>query len=209
MLATRTTHRRSVHRLRDCADQCDGKTTHGYTLLEMLLVLSLLIVLAGFSAPHLMGAFRENQLKEAAESVRIMAASTRIRALDTDLIWQFRFEPGGRRYVRVPYEILGDNEKIKVEKDSGELPESMTFSGSATSSGEKIDETLLEGLENAGDLSSVSWSSPLLFFPDGTGVDAEFLVESAIGTRRIVVREITGAVRVKKLVEEDTSFKRR
>jgi prepilin-type N-terminal cleavage/methylation domain-containing protein len=186
------------------------QSRRGYTLLEMLLVLSLLIVIAGFSAPHLMGAFRENQLKEAAEAVRVMAASTRIRALDSDSIWQFRFEPGGRRYVRVPYEELGDAEKIKAEKDSGELPESMVFSGSATASGEQLDETVLEGLPDAGDLSSVTWSSPILFFPDGTAVDAEFHVESEkIGVRRILVREITGAVRVKKIEAEDTSFQRR
>jgi prepilin-type N-terminal cleavage/methylation domain-containing protein len=191
------------------------QTTHhklnrsGYTLLEMLLVLGLLVVLAGFSAPHLMTAFRDNQLKESAENVRVMMSGSRIRAMDTDSIWQFRYEPGGRHYLRVPYEILGDPAKVNSMKDADELPKTMQFDGSQTAH-QKLAPELLEGLPDSRNLTSINWSTPILFFPDGTATDVEFqVVAKDGGVRRVIVREMTGAVSVKKLETIDRSFKRR
>jgi Tfp pilus assembly protein FimT len=182
---------------------------NAYTLLEMLLVLGLIVVLAGFSSPHLMSAFRDNYLKESAESVRVMMAGSRIRAMDTDSIWQFRYEPGGRNFVRIPYEVLGDPEVMNTMKESGELPESMKFDGSQ-SANQKVNPELFEGMAETRDLVSVNWSSPILFFPDGTSTDAEFRIEAEDGgVRRVIVREMTGAVSIKKLETLDRSFKRR
>lgn len=185
-----------------------GNVRNGYTLLEVLLALMVILVLATVASSPLLNTWRDNRLSEAAEDVRSLLAGSRIRSLDNDETWQFRYEPGGTLFVRVP---AGTNEGPAVETTqsgrlSGTLPEGMTFSaepaiqssGSRTQ-GTAISPDLFAGLPDAAALTQAGWSEPIHFYSDGTADETAFeLTDEYGGVRRISVRDLTGAVSVSK-----------
>ena len=66
-----------------------------------------------------------------------------------------------------------------------------------------ISDDFLMGLPGSLELSSVSWSQPILFYPDGTAVSAAFnVVDTKKQFVRISVRELTGAVSVDQIRQE-------
>ena len=177
------------------------------TLIEVMLVLSILVALSALSYPSVDRLLEQLAMDEAVSPVRDHLSSTRTRALDAGLTWQFRFEPGGRRYVAVPYEfdeIEGDDQQQQSQLEllprvSGQLPEGYTFSAAdeATTGTEALDELALAGLTGSQDLQGSSWSPPLLFFSDGTSRNASFdIVDEQLRGRRLSVRALTGAVTV-------------
>ena len=178
------------------------------TLIEVMLVLSILVALSALSYPSVDRLLEQLAMDEAVSPVRDHLSSTRTRALDAGLTWQFRFEPGGRRYVAVPYEfdeIEGDDQQQQqsqlelLPRVSGQLPEGYTFSAAdeATTGTEALDELALAGLTGSQDLQGSSWSPPLLFFSDGTSRNASFdIVDEQLRGRRLSVRALTGAVTV-------------
>lgn len=174
----------------------------GYTLIEIMLVVTIIMVIAAMASAPLITSWRDVRLGEEAERVRVLAAGTRMEALDSDQVWQFRFEPGGTRYVRVPVAESEDDSgsaaatSSRNGKRSGRLPEGMRFSPNLPAGG-GLSENLLAGLPDAGELGQVSWSSPVEFFPDGTSTHSTFEVLSDLGgSRQIQVRSVTGAVTV-------------
>lgn len=172
----------------------------GYTLLEMLLVLTVIIVLTSLSWSPLMRLSREQRVKGAADEVRALAAGTRILALDQDVTFQFRVEPGGRRYIRVPYEApqVGQGGAVSISgSDYGQLPEGMSFQVmQGASGGGGIAPEILAGLPH--ELGSVGWSGPVLFFADGSATAAKFeVIDELSATRVIAIRDLTGVVTVK------------
>jgi prepilin-type N-terminal cleavage/methylation domain-containing protein len=183
--------------------------TDGYTLLEVLLALTVLTILAAVGASPLINTWRDNRLGEAAEGVRSLLAGSRIQSLDRDETWEFRFEPGGTLFVRVPTTVADDGQQIEVAKSgriSGTLPEGIRFSQESsgqtmgTSPGSAvISPELFSGLPNAAELMQASWSEPVYFYSDGTADAVEFeLTDQYGGVRRVSVRDLTGAVRVSK-----------
>jgi len=174
----------------------------GYTLIEIMLAVTIIMVIAAMASAPLITSWRDVRLGEEAERVRVLAAGTRMEALDSDQVWQFRFEPGGTRYVRVPVAEETDSSGSPAEtasrngKRSGRLPEGMRFSTNSSAGG-GLSENLLAGLPDAGELGQVSWSSPVEFFPDGTATQTTFEVLSDLGgSRMLQVRGVTGAVTV-------------
>lgn len=170
----------------------------GYTLLEMMLALSVVVILATISAPPIMRTWRDQRLAESAENVRSLLAGTRIRAIDNDETWQFRYESNGTHYLRVPLLPTGSEdggESGRSGQQNGALPDKITFETDDTGSAPPLDPKLLDGLTDAGELSSASWATPILFYSDGTASRATFtIVDEYGGSREISVRDLTGAV---------------
>lgn len=173
----------------------------GYTLIEIMLAVMVLIVLTSMAASPLMNSWRDTQTGSATEEVRALLAGTRILALDRDETWQFVYEPGGNHYLRVPLSAATEdasNEKANQGKHSDTLPVTITFGESGSGTGANISSDLLTGLADAGELSGVAWSSPILFFSDGTSSDAKFEIVDEYGNARtILVRDLTGGVTVR------------
>ena len=195
----------SARRPRPGVSRGTGPLRRAVTLIEVLLVLSILTGLAALSYPSVDRLMEQLAMDEAVSPVRNHLASTRIRALDAGLTWQFRFEPGGRRYVAVPYEfdeIEGDEEQQQTQLEllprvSGQLPEGFAFSPAdeASSGTEALDELAVAGLTEQAKLAETSWSPPLLFFSDGTSQTVSFdIVDEQLRSRRLSVRALTGSV---------------
>ncbi|MEZ6065194.1 MAG: prepilin-type N-terminal cleavage/methylation domain-containing protein [Planctomycetaceae bacterium] len=85
----------------------------GFTLLEIGVVLAILVVLASLSWPALLRFVGERTIREQAHEVRVELANTRTKAIDTGLTYQFRFEPGGHRYIVLP------NDRPEAESANG------------------------------------------------------------------------------------------
>ncbi len=79
-----------------------GGRPAGYTLLELLLVIGIVMVIAGATTPAVLGLIKDYRLKEGTEAVRMALANTRVDAIEASSTYQFRFEPGGRRYLAIP-----------------------------------------------------------------------------------------------------------
>lgn len=173
----------------------------GYTLIEMMLAVMVLIVLTSMAASPLMNSWRDTQTGSATEEVRALLAGTRILSLDRDETWQFMYEPGGDHYLRVPMSAATEEasgEKANQGKHSDTLPTTITFGESGGGAGSTVSSELLTGLADAGELSGVSWSAPILFYSDGTSSDAKFEIVDQYGNARtILVRDLTGGVTVK------------
>jgi Tfp pilus assembly protein FimT len=173
----------------------------GYTLIEIMLAVMVLIVLTSMAASPLMNSWRDTQTGSATEEVRALLAGTRILALDRDETWQFVYEPGGTHYLRVPLsaatEDASDN-KANQGKHSDTLPTTITFGESGGGTGSTVSSELLNGLADAGELSGLSWSAPILFYSDGTSSDTKFEIVDQYGNARtILVRDLTGGVTVR------------
>ena len=189
----------------------------GYTLMELLLAMGVLIAIAGIAWPLVQGQFERYRLKNEVENVRSKLASTRIRAIDSGLMYQFLYEPGGRNFIVVPFEGV-ETEAEQVDAGGGSLyrfagslsenvmfetPENVAMTSQELPDVGVISGDFLSGLPGSLELSSVSWSQPILFYPNGTAVSAVFdVVDAKKQFIRISVRDLTGAVSVDQIRRE-------
>jgi len=175
----------------------------GYTFIEILLVLAILAVIAGMAWPAVVRFRGEQSIKDAAQLIRSELDRTRFRAIDAGLSYQFRYEPGGRRYLAVPAErdlMLPQNadplQPVATHPViSGQIAEGLKFQPTPGTppTGEMLATDWLAGLSDAAVLSQARWSSPVMYRPDGTGMTTTFRV--ADDQRRFIevsVRELTG-----------------
>ncbi len=189
------------------------RRARGYTLMEMLLVLALLVVIAALSAPALRGVMQRATLTAAGDTVRVEFARAHVKAMKTGRIQVFRFEQGGRRYRVQPF-VAGDDELETNLPDStateGLALEVNTSGGTAADVGEEKE--LPEGTTfAAGDAAEESrglavtdavagegeWSRPILFYPDGSSSDAFIVLADELERGlRIDLSGLTGTAKV-------------
>ena len=194
----------------------------GFTLLEMLLVVGVLAFVMGLSVPVILRLHGQHNLTQSAEKVRGIASGARVRAIESGLVYQFRWEPNGTHFIVVPFERQFESDNLSAKgpghtegvgrfsRVSGQLPKGILFGASMVGTGsnptvvtgnQQLSTTALDGLPNVGNLSSVSWSVPILFNPDGSAnTDAELLVtdlrHQSIALR---VRGFTGSISMGRL----------
>jgi type II secretion system protein H len=183
----------------------------GFTLVELLLVLAILVILAATATPMLRGTMQDAALRSAAEQVRVEFTRANVRAMKTGRIQVFRFEQGGSQFTVQPYAAADDEieaapavqgfgnaeEEIagaRLDKSlSVTLPEGVTFaSGQALAAGRSlaIEQDIRDSNRFEGD-----WSQPILFYPDGSSSDAFVIVVHELREAgiRVDLRGMTGA----------------
>lgn len=183
----------------------------GYTLMELLLVLAIIVIAAAAVAPSFRGVMRSAALKAAANAIRAELTRAHVHAMKTGRIQVFQYELGGTKYKVEPYIGADDDlespdgdpnsafaaaptssQNVKPEKT---LPEGTKFAA-GDAAVESRSERVEQELSSAGG-SGVTWSRPILFYPDGSSVDAFVVVgnDHHVGIR-VDLRGMTGAVRV-------------
>lgn len=191
------------------------KARSAFTLVEMLLVLAVLVAFTTIAWPSFQRLYATQFLLEGAEQVRLQFAATRTRAIESGIVYQFRWEPDGRRYLSLPYEaeldlptegegeIQDDLSGNVARRYVGELPEKLTFVGGKDAGGQSLPSDLFASFPDADELAAVAWSEPVLFQPDGTAVDGELIVGDLTGRNvALVLRGATGAVTVSPIQQE-------
>jgi prepilin-type N-terminal cleavage/methylation domain-containing protein len=73
-------------------------TRRGLTLIEVILVLSLMVVIAAFCWPALNKAFSSQRLKKAADIVRTQWSKARVKSMSENCIVLFYYEMDGSRF---------------------------------------------------------------------------------------------------------------
>lgn len=187
-----------------------------FTILELLLVLSVLAVMVGLSWPSVERYLVENRLRASIRHLRQVAGGARAKAIETGLVYQFRYEPGGRRYIVLPQElpetsaaagvaqVSASGKQVKTPTDSGQLDESCFFAvpnpltdpqqGQVVV--ERLSQEVLALLDTSSfGLSDVTWSPAVRFFPDGTADDVSVDIENKNKlAMNIAIRGLTGVV---------------
>ncbi|HXY37789.1 MAG TPA: type II secretion system protein [Planctomycetaceae bacterium] len=197
----------------------------GYTLLELLLVVGILMICAGAVAPSVMGMLANYHLKEGVQKAQAALAATRVHAVDATSTYQFRYEPGGRHFLAIPVDTdalsspgpaMAPNGTSLAPSmfEAGLLPEGLSFQASASGATPSPAQTqaqmpaandpgwtaALAHVPDTHDFAQVNWSDPICFHPDGTASDATFTVVDTRGIGyRFTIREITGEIFVHSL----------
>ncbi len=183
----------------------------GFTFVEMLLVVALLLIMAGIVFPPVLRLMADQPLKEGTERARQQLANVRLRALDSSVAWQFRFEPGGRKFLWMPHEaestgpVTADDSSAQTTTNgsglqTGELPNGINFAADLNGVPfgiERLPQELLAGRSDSYQLTQASWSIPVVFQPNGSSSDVELAVLDARDRQmRLAIRGLTGGVTV-------------
>ena len=172
-----------------------------FTLLELLLVLSLLVVGLAMSWPVLQGTWDDLRLRKGADQVRTALGKTRLAAVTSGQIHVFRFQLGGDQYGVSTW--AGADAALDATEDGDasapqlhQLPEDVTFIAAPGLASD--DDLSADGIERFEETDG--WSSPIMFYPDGTSTDARLAI-AGIDGRYVAVelRGLTGTVRTGKV----------
>ncbi|MDR0871748.1 MAG: prepilin-type N-terminal cleavage/methylation domain-containing protein [Planctomycetaceae bacterium] len=87
------------------------KYRRGFTLLEMLLVLGLIVVLLGLSVPGMGRMYARNQLKSTAQEFQGVLYQTRLQAMKTGKAIVFRYRYDSSVYEILPKDVFDQRQK--------------------------------------------------------------------------------------------------
>jgi type II secretion system protein H len=88
----------------------DRFSTKGFTLLELMIVLVLLVMLMAIAWPSLRKPLQRSSTQQAARQLYEDLAAARLSAIETGTTMSLRYEPGGYRYWIGPAEMARDDE---------------------------------------------------------------------------------------------------
>lgn len=185
----------------------------GFTLLEIMLVLAVLVVIAALSMPALGRIAESQRLQQAADTVRVEWMSAHLRAMRSGRIQMFRYELGGDKFQVEPWFAAEDSvEAADASADPNaiadlppdsydlsikqkQLPDGVLFVLGDAKIESRSQDAEEEATQTAG--SEVAWSRPILFYPDGSTSTAFVYVanERKYGIR-VDLRGLTGTVTV-------------
>ncbi len=174
-----------------------------FTLMELMLTLSLLVIIAALAWPVMDGPFANLRMRKAADKVRAEWVTARVEAMDTGRTFVFRYVPEKDRFIIKPHvrtETSGDQEYTGFGERSAatvcdSLPQGITFLASQTESDTRASGF---GLDSDPTVDSTSdWSDPILFYPDGTTSSAELTLRDKDGRCiNLKLRGLTGVVKI-------------
>jgi len=171
----------------------------GFTLLEVMLVMAILVVLLSIAYPSIEGMYGDVRVTAAVDQVRAVWAEARARAIDDGQAYRFAIMPDTNRYRVAP-----DSPDFWDDSDSGGAPSG----GDNSAPPYVVEDALKEGIVfKVGpgmDAGSGAWTKVAAFQANGTSdTDAEVQFHSE-WSRPIAlrVRSLTGAVTTRKLPAE-------
>ncbi|MEM9185999.1 MAG: prepilin-type N-terminal cleavage/methylation domain-containing protein [Planctomycetota bacterium] len=175
---------------------------YAFTLIEVLLVLTLLVVIAGLAMPSLSAGMGRSRMNQAAEEVRTAWAKARLDAASSGQTLRFQCWIGSNRWQLASADASQEQVDAALAAQRKEDTEQEN-----ELSGVVFRQLLVANLP--GDLAmgeSVAdgeLSPAVLFRPDGSSSDAEALLEDEAGRRmKVTLRGLTGAASVDDALED-------
>mgnify|MGYP001817556859 CR=1 FL=1 len=214
-----------VARLGDTSESSATAQPHsraaGFTLLEVLLVLALMVAMLAIALPTFRGSFQEQRLKKSAEVIRAEWTDARNRAMKTGRVHVFQHAIYGRYFsTTASYSAELDTQLDGTMAPAGmdsmsaeawnELPKDVMFLGADVVVDDRsaFEVSSLQELPNMSDLAvrfqddarevqNLTWGAPIFFFPDGSSSSAQLvLVNEAQRTISVTLRGLTGMTRI-------------
>jgi prepilin-type N-terminal cleavage/methylation domain-containing protein len=183
---------------------------HGFTLVELLLVLALIVTVGAIAWPSIQHGYDNFKLKRAADQVVTAFGHARVQAMSKGLTQVFRCESGTPRYTVevLPDETMpvddgtaglgsapaggGNSQNQSTSSKAGQLPDGYVFSNAqrVLDNRAAATETELSSSGTSGDLP------PILFYPDGTSSEAFVTVSDKNGLSvSVSIRGLTSFAR--------------
>lgn len=186
----------------------DHRPASGFTLLELLLVLAILVVATAIAVPAVVGPMEGQRLMKAADQVRSAFNRARVAAMRTGQVQFFRFQPNTNLYA---IEALNDGEgylEASADIAFSQSPMMAGPQGGLAPSEVLADEGAIDPLtgaakplelpenmifvqsSNLNDLRSarileqmqtsgdITLSPPILFYPDGTSTTSQVILSN-------------------------------
>src|SRR5262245_48840117 len=170
----------------------------GFTLFELILVLTLIVILGAVSYPTLEAMYGGFKSTAAADAVRTCWAQARAKAMNDGIPYRFSVVPGKGNYRLAPDtgEFWSSNGATPSATDPANpplvlemaLPKGVRFNTpkavqAGDTGGDPADTVLAPGTTD-----NTSWTTVAVFLPDGTArTDAEVVLLTA-GARPLVMR---------------------
>jgi len=192
--------------------QHDRRPDPGFSLLELILVLSIVVTIAALAVPNLMSMVGENAVFGEADQLRDALAEARRFSIETGIDYEVRYEVGGRHLVVLPNDVTTQESTEQTSTRTDQqyyalmpLEEGITI---RRAKGEEEQSEILEAARfgdlGGAELARLRWSTPVMFRFDGTADDFTFRVSNAAGlTSDVTLRGLTGTTRVSQVYPED------
>jgi hypothetical protein len=188
---------------------------NAFTIFELLLALTLLLTALAVSWPFLDRLQLEHRLQQGAQLVQARVAGARVHAIDAGLDYEFRYEPGGQRFLVLPHDqqaLLHPPDPAAgarpLPKTAGWLPSPQTAFDPSSTGGtvpQPVPSEWLAGIPDAEQFAGVNWSAPLVFHADGTATTGRLVIHDRKSRFVIVsIRALTGGVSVSKVAQGGT-----
>lgn len=179
----------------------------GLTLVEVLLVLTLLVIVGAVTAPILSGSISQARLRHSGDLLRAAWGRARLAAMEAGDPYVFRFEPNGPRYQIVQLSSLtaedGAEQHMLPPEDADDLEYSdadvLRLSQARLPAGVVFAEAQVSAvppMAAAAAAADSGWASPIVFYADGTSSDAAVHLQNEEGAAlRVTLRGLTGSSR--------------
>ena len=185
----------------------------GFTLLEMLLVLALIVTVASLAVPSIRGSLRGQRLRQGAERLRAELIAARVKAMRTGITHAFVLSTTTGAFLSLPHApnaeelteaqlgaLAAQTDAAATIQAGGSLPEGVGESlpeGVTFGAVSAWDDHSMQGAVGAASGGGGEIVPSILFFPDGTSTNAQFTVVGERGdTILVTLRGLTGTVRV-------------
>ena len=182
-------------RLNFAGNACEHRRRSGFTILEMILVLTIAIVVAALAVPAVQGTIGNQAIASGADRVRVAMGQARVQAIRTGDVHAFFYQRNGQWYDVAP---LADHQRLTGQRSSGQSPSNHERELSDNWLPRQVFFVAAETLNDARSESTreASGGAPIdaiLFYPDGTAQDARILVQDERGrTMAVELRGLTG-----------------
>ena len=179
------------------------KRRGGFTILEMVLVLAVIVMLSAMAYPTMAGWFKSEKLKTATDTIREAIALARHLAIEEGEPYRLCIVEGGGNLRAAPdrdeFWTGGTGDDSEEHEDS--LPNGVVVSiDHGVSDGEFMDFGDRQTAQEVGAVNPSSWVQVAVFFPDGRADTDATLMCEGLGVRSIIIhlRALTGTSAVER-----------
>lgn len=201
------------------------RSRRGFTLLELMLVMALLVAITALTIPTLSGPLDNHRLRQGADQVRSSWVRARATAMEKGRTYVFTYSLGAGEFTLVPW-LSGDDylesdqlTSLGIEADGDSLalaasmapkterlPENVYFLGSQTAADMRAEVLAMSTPDAAAGIQAAEGpaSPPIFFYPDGTTSTARLVVANQRGRCvTVTLRGLTGVVHVSGLQSQN------
>lgn len=155
-----------------------------FTLLELMLVISILVVMAALATPSIQRTFSRQALQKGADRVRVSMGQARVRAIRTGEEHALFYSPRGSWFNVAPFSAFAEQKRLAGRRlqqvsegtvsnfEEDLLPRGIRFFSGQTLVDSRSAAVLADGADSDEAVAMI------LFYPDGTSQDARLLFEN-------------------------------